>query len=138
MVEVVVPKDIMAFKTTLVGPFTTRQTVCGVICAAVEYAAFSFVKFFGINLSMDTMIGLGVVLAVPILAFCFIEPCNMPLEKYLKNAFVLGYLAPKVRVYETVNLFDEIDPTEEQKKKKKQTKYSPKELKIHPDYIMYE
>lgn len=138
MVEVVVPKDIMAFKTTLIGPFTTRQTVCGVICAAVEYAAFKLVNFLGISLSMDTMIGLGVFLAVPILAFCFVEPCNMPLEKYLKNAFVLGYLAPKVRVYETVNLFDEIKDPDEKKGKEKQKKFSQKELKMHPDYIMYE
>ena len=44
MIEVPIPKDITKVKTTLIGPFSTRMVVCGLIAAAVDFAALTLVN----------------------------------------------------------------------------------------------
>lgn len=134
MIEMEIPKDIMSVETTLVGPLTTRQTICFGITAVMEYVYYTIVSSMNLSLTMDDLIGIGVILAIPILAFSFIKPYGLPLEKYLSNVFKLTYLAPKIRVYQIENIFSD---EEEVKKTVKEKKYSPAELKRHPEYILY-
>ena len=135
MIEVAIPKDVTKYKTTLIGPFTTRQTVCIAITAAVEILYYYIAKAIDPNISLQSMIGLGVFLAIPILAFAILEPYGMPLEKYLKNVFMLSVVAPAKRPYKTENILMEESPP---KVKQKKRVFTAKELKVHPDYIMYE
>ena len=135
MIEVAIPKDITKYKATLVGPLTTRQTICVSITAVVEILYYYIAKAVFPNLTINTMIGFGVFLAIPIMAFALIEPFGMPLEKYLKNVFMLSVIAPTKRPYKTEGIFQEQKKPPEKKKKRT---FSSKELKIHPDYIMYE
>lgn len=141
MVEVAIPKDITKVKTTLIGPFSTRMVVCGCIAAAVDFAVLSLISAMALPLSLNTKIGIGVILAVPILAFAVLTPYDMPLEKFLKNAFVLNYIAPKTRVYQIENFY--VDKKEELEKQKKEKNHKPKVysasvLRKHPDYVMYQ
>lgn len=134
MIEMEIPKDVMSVDTTLVGPLTTRQTVCFGITAVIEYAYYTIINSLNLGLTMDNMIGFGVILALPILAFSFVKPYGLPLEKYIANVFALTYLAPRIRTYQVNNIFSEED---EQKNDSKLKKYSPAELKRHPEYILY-
>lgn len=85
MIEVPIPKDITKVKTTLIGPFSTRMVVCGLIAAAVDFTALTLVNAIMPGLSLNTKIGIGVILAVPIMAFAVVTPYDMPLEKFLKK-----------------------------------------------------
>lgn len=134
MIETQVPKDIMKFKTTLVGPFTKRQTICGLVSLGVDYILMSIISKLNFAISLDLRIGVCVFGALPIMAFAILEPYGMPLEKYLKNAFILGYIAPKYRPFETENVFTR----QPEEKKIKERNFSAAELKKHPDYIRYE
>lgn len=132
MIEMEIPKDIMAVETTFVGPFSMRQTICFGVTSIIEYWYYSAISSIGLELTMDNLIGLGVLLALPILAFSLVKPYGLPLEQYLANVFVLSYLAPKVRIYQIHSIFTEIE-IEPLKPKK----YSTAEMKRHPEYIMY-
>lgn len=136
MIEAPIPKDITKIKTVTIGPFTTRQVVCGSIAAVVEFIVFSILSTFDISMIIDTKVGLGVIIAVPIMIFAFDGPYGMPMEKFLLNTFILSFIAPTVRKYETKNIFcQEVD---EDKTQHKERKFSNAELRKHPDYIMYE
>ena len=137
MVEVPIPKDITKFKPTLIGPFTTRQVVCGCIAATVDYLIFKIISISNISITLDTLIGIEVLFAAPILAFSIIFPYDMPLEKFLKNVFLLSFIAPKTRVYEINNFFAP-EQIQEQRTNKKKKKFSNSELKKHPDDVLYE
>ncbi len=137
MVEVPIPKDITKFKPTLIGPFTTRQVVCGCIAATVDYLIFKIISISNISITLDTLIGIEVLFAAPILAFSIIFPYDMPLEKFLKNVFLLSFIAPKTRVYEINNFFTP-EQIQEQRTNKKKKKFSNSKLKKHPDYVLYE
>lgn len=137
MVEVPIPKDITKFKPTLIGPFTTRQVVCGCLAATVDYLIFKIISISNISITLDTLIGIEVLFAAPILAFSIIFPYDMPLEKFLKNVFLLSFIAPKTRVYEINNFFAP-EQIQEQRTNKKKKKFSNSELKKHPDYVLYE
>ena len=52
MIEVPIPKDITKVKTTLIGPFSTRMVVCGLIAAAVDFAALTLVNAIMPGLSL--------------------------------------------------------------------------------------
>lgn len=135
MIEVPIPKDVLKVKTTLVGPFTTRQIVCGAIAVGMDYIAYSIISALKIKIPLDTLVALLTIFAVPALSFAIVSPYGMPLEKYLKNAFIISSLAPKVRPYKIDNFYASY---EDKKPEKKSRKFSASELRKHPDYIMYQ
>ena len=129
MIEVPIPKDI------------TKVVVCGLIAAAVDFVALTLVNAIMPGLSLNTKIGIGVILAVPIMAFAVVTPYDMPLEKFLKNAFVLNYIAPKVRTYQIENFYNSQEEEAEKAKTEKNFKqkvFSASVLRKHPDYVMYQ
>lgn len=81
------------------------------------------------------------MLAVPIMAFAVVTPYDMPLEKFLKIAFVLNYIAPKVRTYQIENFYNSQEEEAEKAKTEKNFKqkvFSASVLRKHPDYVMYQ
>ena len=66
---------------------------------------------------------------------------SLPLEKFLKNAFVLNYIAPKVRTYQIENFYNSQEEEAEKAKTEKNFKqkvFSASVLRKHPDYVMYQ
>ena len=117
------------------------MVVCGLIAAAVDFTALTLVNAIMPGLSLNTKIGIGVILAVPIMAFAVVTPYDMPLEKFLKNAFVLNYIAPKVRTYQIENFYNSQEEEAEKAKTEKNFKqkvFSASVLRKHPDYVMYQ
>ncbi len=133
MIEVQVPKDIAGYETPFIGPLTARQTVFGSIAFVVEYIYYNVVKFLDVQLDMNSLICIGIIIAVPILYFAVSKPYGMRPETYLYNYLIPSMLAPKDRPYETKLTYDsileELDRVEEAEelskngnKKKKNTK----------------
>lgn len=141
MIEVQVPKDITVYEPPLIGPLTTRQTICVVVTAAVEYCYYMILKALGISItatdSNSLPLLIGIALAVPILYLAIGKPYGMHAEVYIYYYLLPSVLAPKNRPYVTKLTYDsileEIDKQEEeaelQKKGKKKKAKQPEKKK---------
>lgn len=101
MIEMEIPKDIRKYESKLIGPFSTRQTVC--VVAAGVFALILGKGFTFLPTDMKYML-IG-VLCVPILAFGWIKPYGMKLEQFLSTAITTTLLSPKKRLYMTNNIY---------------------------------
>lgn len=108
MIEVQVPKDIFTYEAPFIGPLTARQTLCVAIAAAAEYIYYSVVQYLGIQLDTNSLICIGIVIAMPILYFAAAKPYGMRPEVYVYNYLLPSLIAPKNRPYETKLVYDSI------------------------------
>lgn len=102
MIEIQIPKDIRKYEAKLIGPFTLRQLICFILGCIVAYVVYTLMS--KINLSEDAM-PIAMVSCAPVLAFGWIKPYGMPLEKFLQTALISTLLAPTERKYKTKNNF---------------------------------
>ena len=103
MINVEIPKDIRQYEAKLIGPFTPRQTaffVPGCICAIVVYKLVSNIA------PMDVAAFSCMVTVVPFVLFGWVKIYGMPLEDFIKSAFVSNVLSPTKRKYKTENTFE--------------------------------
>lgn len=101
MIEIEIPKDVRQYESKLVGPFTTRQTVCLVIGAGL---AFAFYKLFP-GLPSDIRIFASGIIAAPVLLFGWLKIYGMKLEDFLRAALISSFISPKHRLYKTQNIY---------------------------------
>lgn len=106
MIETQVPKDVSVYEAPLIGPLTSRQSICVAAAAAVEYIYYTIVNTIGLNLDTNTLICIGMVLAAPILYMAVGKPYGMRAETYIYNYLLPSMVAPKNRVYETTIIYD--------------------------------
>ena len=85
MIEVPIPKDITKVITTLIGPFSTRMVVCGLIAAAVDFAALTLVNAIMPGLSLNTKIWIGVMITMTIMAIADETTYDITQKKILKK-----------------------------------------------------
>lgn len=106
MIEVSILKDIRAYETKLIGPLSLRSTILAGVAGLGAYIAY-FVQnnLLGIT-PMSIFIAIG---ALPGAMFLVLKPCGLPLEKYIKSAFVDAVLAPKYRPYKQEFTYDKIN-----------------------------
>lgn len=134
MIETKVPMDVRAYKAKLIGPFTTRQLICGVISAILDVVLiFTVVRPMGIGIQTAIM---GLVLVdVPILAF-ILEPLGMPMESYLKHVLLRSLIVPtKRKAISQVPLPK--DTVYSDKDLKRSQKAMKKAAKTHPEFRAY-
>lgn len=92
-IELPIPKDIRKYETKLIGPLTTRQTICIVpACALGALAYITLSKIAPRDLAMFACM----LVIVPFIVFGWFKPYGIPLEKFLKTVFVTMVLAPKI------------------------------------------
>lgn len=108
MIEVQVPKDVSVYESPLIGPLTSRQAVCLAAAAAVEYVYYNVIQMLNIGLDMNTMLCIGIILAVPILYMAVGKPYGMRPETYIYYYFLPSILSNKDRPYETKLTYDTI------------------------------
>lgn len=96
MIEAKVPKDIRSYKTKMVGPLTLRQFLCIFIIGIMDFAIYSYI-IKPLHINIDLLVYIFMFLDLPIAAFGWIEPMNMPLEKYLRKIIVNLFITPKNR-----------------------------------------
>lgn len=129
MIEVQVPKDVSGYEAPLIGPLTAKQTICVAVAAVVEYAYYYIVSNIGLNIKMESMVGIGVLLALPILYIAMAHPYGMKAEDYLYYFFIPSLIGNKDRPYETTLSYDvmleaieAMEAEENEKNGKKNTK----------------
>lgn len=122
MIETKMPKDIRAYKTKLIGPFTGRQAICVVI------AGIAFILFYAciakpFQLPQEYLFYIGIPLVVPMLAFGWYEPNGMKLEKYLQKVVIRSFTTPvKRKAGQALYKTEENKPlTKEEQKNRKKT-----------------
>lgn len=96
MIEVKTPKNILVYKTKILGPLNIRQTICFTIVGILDFFVYQmFIK--GAQLPPEVIFYIFVFLDVPILLFGYYEPMGMPLEKYIKYYMQSMFVSPKYR-----------------------------------------
>ena len=102
MAYVSIPKDLTGIKTKFFMGLTRRQTVCFGAAAATGVPLFFLVKTFApVSLSAFVM----VLVMLPWFAFAMYEKNGQPLEKFLRNIITVKLKRPKIRTYQTNNLY---------------------------------
>jgi hypothetical protein len=102
MAYVSIPKDLTTVKTKFVLGLTKRQTVCFSAAAATGLPLFFLLRNV-IPTSVAAM--LMVIVMLPWFLFAMYERNGQPLEKFLKCIYTVQFKRPKVRTYQTNNLY---------------------------------
>lgn len=102
MPYVPVPKDLAAVKTKVAFNLTKRQLICFSGAAAVGVPTYFLTRSFLGNTGAVMAL---VVVALPFFLFAMYEKNGQPLEKILKNVYIARFKRPKVRPYQTNNLY---------------------------------
>ena len=97
-----IPKDLTVVKTKFIMGLTKRQAVCFTAAAATGLPLFFLLRTF-LPTSFASILMLTVM--VPWFLFAMYEKYGMPLEKYLKYVIAVKYKRPKIRTYQTNNLY---------------------------------
>lgn len=105
-------KDINAYKTKFIGPFTLRNVVCIGIAAAIAIPVFLILNVWFVTMFC---IVISSICAAPALLCGFYQPYNEPLEIFFLNFIKQTVIAPTNRKYETHNSFEEFKNIEEPK-----------------------
>lgn len=107
MIIMPVPKDVRSFKPKFMGPFTKREAI-GVGCAvALVVITYAMIAPFSEGMTMTQQATIAMIPAAIPLAFGFIDIQDMPIWVYGWNMIVQNFLAPRHRVYKTVNIYQE-------------------------------
>ena len=130
MIEIEIPKDIRKYESKLVGPLTTRQTICFVIGAVIGITIYSVLSF----LPQDFKMILVLIAVSPLILCGWYKPYGMHFEKFVQTALISNVLAPVNRKYVTKNLFeDDAKPVDTKNKKNKNNKTKPSK-----DFVAYQ
>lgn len=133
MIETPVPMDIRKYKTKLLAGLTTRQLICGSICAVLDAGMYFFV-FRPMGLDIQTTIFAMTLLDVPVMAFTM-DFNGMPMETYLIKVLLRSFIVPTRRKAVTEVLPKKADKKRNEKATQKKMKSL---LKKHPEYIAYQ
>jgi hypothetical protein len=102
MAYVSIPKDLTAVRTKFVLGMTKRQTFCFAGAAATGLPLFFLLKT-ALPVSVSAM--LMVVVMLPWFLFAMYERNGQPLEKFLTCIYNVHFKRPKIRTYQTNNLY---------------------------------
>lgn len=102
MAYVLIPKDLTKVRTKFIMGLTKRQTVCFGAAAATGVPLFFLLKTF---LPTSAAAFIMVVIMLPWFMFAMYEKNGQPLEKYLMCIYNVHFKRPKIRTYQTYNLY---------------------------------
>lgn len=106
MAYVPVPKDLTRVKSKFIFNLTKRQVVCFGLGALVGVPMFFLTKD-AIGPSIAALVMIAIML--PFFMFAMYERNGQPLEILLKHFIQARFVRPRMRVYETNNLYAIID-----------------------------
>ena len=102
MIEIEIPKDINKYEAKLVGPFTTRQTICFVLACICGIPTFLFLKD---KTPQDVSAIITMIIFIPFVLIGWVKPYGMNFEKFAQSAFISNFVAPAKRKYVTMNQY---------------------------------
>ena len=134
MIEAQIPKDIRKYESKLVGPFTLRQLICFLIGCGCAFLGY---KIIGPIFGSDNSVTVAFFLAIPAIAFGWVKPYGMTLEKFLQTALISNFIAPKHRKYKIKNAYKETAVKfhkQDKKEYKKRLKIEKQLTESNPQY----
>ena len=102
MAYVPVPKDLSKVKTKVAFNLTKRQSVCFAAALIIGLPLFFLLKD-STGTSLASMAMIAVML--PCFLFAMYEKNGQPLEVFLGHLIQNKFIRPKVRIYQTNNLY---------------------------------
>ncbi len=124
-IEREVLQDITKYKARIIGPFTKRQAICVGIAGGWSLLVHSIMKS---TFYPTFILGVAMAVAIPALICGFIEPYDMPMEKFALE-LIRSFLSPPVRKYkQKTNVELIVDYLEAEEKKKNPRKVNKKEV----------
>lgn len=102
MAYVTVPKDLSKIKSKMLFGLTKRQVVCFGAAALVGVPLFFLSKD---SLGTTTAVICMIMVMLPFFLFAMYERNGQPLEVMLGNLVQNKFIRPKVRIYQTNNLY---------------------------------
>lgn len=102
MAYVSIPKDLTRVKTKFILGLTKRQAVCFGAAAAMGLPLFFLLKSF---LPISAAAFLMLIVMLPWFLFALYERNGQPLEQFLRYIIDVKLKRPKIRTYQTNNLY---------------------------------
>ena len=102
MAYVSIPKDLTKIRTKFILGLTKRQALCFGSAAATGLPLFFFVKTFTPATAAAIIM---IIVMLPWFMLAMYEKNGMPLEKYLMCIYRVKFKRPKIRTYQTNNLY---------------------------------
>jgi hypothetical protein len=102
MAYVSIPKDLTRVKTKFALGLTKRQCVCFGSAAAMGLPLFFLLRG---HIPTSAAAFLMILVMVPWFLFAMYERNGQPLEKYLRCVIAVAFTRPKIRTYQTNNLY---------------------------------
>lgn len=102
MAYVSIPKDLTKVRTKFILGLTKRQAICFGAAAVTGVPLFFLLKIF---IPTSAAAFVMVVVMLPWFLFAMYEKNGIPLEKYLMCIYNAQFKRPKIRTYQTYNLY---------------------------------
>jgi hypothetical protein len=102
MAYVSIPKDLTKVKTKFALGLTKRQLVCFGSAAIMGLPLFFLLRA---HIPQSAAAFLMILVMLPWFMFAMYEHHGQPLEKYLRCIIAVRFTRPKVRTYQTNNLY---------------------------------
>lgn len=102
MAYVSIPKDLTRVKTKFALGLTKRQIVCFGSAAACGLPLFFLLRMY---IPTSAAAFLMILVMAPWFLFAMYEKNGQPLEKYLRCIIAVKFTRPKIRTYQTNNLY---------------------------------
>ena len=102
MAYVSIPKDLSKIRSKFIMGLSKRQTLCFGAAAVTGLPLFFLLKTF-LPVSASALI--MVIFMLPWFMFAMYEKNGQPLEKYLRCVISVKFRRPKIRTYQTSNLY---------------------------------
>lgn len=137
-IEIKIPKEINSYEAKLLGPFTTRQTVCVIGLAAAALFVYNLTSPY---IGQDNATSLCFISAAPYALCGWVKPYGMHFEEYLACILQCVIVKPMRRKYQTKNYYEILlsniekqtkleEEIERKKNKQKKPKYKKSKLAI--------
>lgn len=106
MPYVTIPKDLSRIKNKLVFNLTKRQLISFSLAGGIGIPFYLFSRSV---IGGDVAAFLMIALMLPFMAFGVYEKDGQPLEKILYHMIRARFLLPRIRVYQTNNLYSALE-----------------------------
>ena len=113
MIYVTVHKDLANIKTKVLFGLTRRQIICFGAAALIGVPLFFLLRD---TVSSSTATIWMVLAMLPFFLFAMYERNGQPLEVFLKHMVQTVFVRPKIRTYQTTNIYAEVERQEKLRK----------------------
>ena len=102
MAYVSIPKDLTGIKSKFILGLTKRQVLCFGLAVIIGLPLFFLIKTVA---PVSAAAILMLIVMLPFFLLAMYEKNGLPLEKYLKCIIAVKFTRPKIRTYQTNNLY---------------------------------